>query len=210
MKLVFGLFIGIFAFQSYAQQSFESVTIGEQTWMTKNLDVSTFRNGDTIPHAQTEDEWLKAGENKQPAWCYFKNDPRNGENYGKLYNWYAVNDSRGLAPEGWHIPNRDEYVELFKDFLTRDSMIFINLRWNKFSDEHKSYCKKMAGGGRDPQGNFWSKGVYKRFVNWWVKTEGSESTLHIWSQFTIFRNYFGGLATHAPEENGFYVRCLKD
>ena len=209
MKLVFVLFIGIFAFPSYAQQSFESVTIGEQTWMVENLDVSTFRNGDTIPYAPTADEWLKAGENKQPAWCYYKNDPRNGENYGKLYNWHAVNDSRGLAPGGWHIPNHDEFVELFNNFLV-DSMIYINLRWNKFSDEHKSYCKKMAAGARGPQGNFWSNGNCKRYVCWWIKTESSESTLHIWSQFTIFRNYSGGFATEALKGNGFSVRCVKD
>jgi hypothetical protein len=62
----------------------QSVTIGTQVWMTKNLDAVTFRNGDTIPHAKTEDDWKKAGENKQPAWCYYNNDIKIGEKYGKL------------------------------------------------------------------------------------------------------------------------------
>ena len=98
----------------------QTVTIGTQVWMTKNLDVSTFRNGDPIPEAKTGEEWKKAGENKQPAWCYCDNDPTNGAKYGKLYNWYAVNDSRGLAPVGYHIPSDAEWTKL-EVFLGADA-----------------------------------------------------------------------------------------
>lgn len=101
-----------FGYISYAQ----TVTIGTQVWMTKNLDVATFRNGDPIPQAKTNEEWEKAGKNEQPAWCYYNNDPANGAKYGKLYNWYAVNDSRGLAPSGYHIPSDAEWTRL-TDFL---------------------------------------------------------------------------------------------
>jgi len=90
----------------------QTVTIGTQVWMTKNLDASTFRNGDSILQAKTEVEWKKAGENKQPAWCYHNNDPSIGGTYGKLYNWYAVNDPRGLAPAGWHVPSSEEWETL--------------------------------------------------------------------------------------------------
>lgn len=91
----------------------QTVTIGNQVWMTKNLNVDKFRNGDPIPEAKTDEEWIKAGENKQPAWCYYENDPANGEKYGKVFNWYAVNDPRGLAPEGWHDPTEEELQDLF-------------------------------------------------------------------------------------------------
>jgi len=94
----------------------QTVTIGKQVWMTKNLDVSTFRNGDPIPEAKTDEAWKAAGENKQPAWCYYDNDPKNGTKYGKLYNWYAVNDPRGLAPAGYHIPTDAEWTVL-TDYL---------------------------------------------------------------------------------------------
>ena len=90
-----------------------NVTIGTQVWTTKNLDVATFRNGDAIPEAKTNKEWEAAGENKQPAWCYYENNTANGTKYGKLYNWYAVNDARGLAPTGWHIPTYGEWTVLF-------------------------------------------------------------------------------------------------
>jgi hypothetical protein len=53
--------------------------------MTKNLNVSSFRNGDPIPHAETDEEWQRAGEKGQPAWCYYENDPANGVKYGKLF-----------------------------------------------------------------------------------------------------------------------------
>ncbi|MBK7446999.1 MAG: fibrobacter succinogenes major paralogous domain-containing protein [Ignavibacteria bacterium] len=80
--------------------------------MSENLEVSVFRNGDLIPEAQKDSEWKNAGDSGKPAWCHYKNNPANGKKYGKLYNWYAVNDSRGLAPEGWHIPSDTEWTEL--------------------------------------------------------------------------------------------------
>lgn len=85
------------------------VTIGKQTWTAKNLNVSTFANGDPIPEAKTAKEWRDAAKNGWPAWCYYNNDPGNRHTYGKLYNWYAVNDQRGLAPKGWHVPNDEEW-----------------------------------------------------------------------------------------------------
>jgi uncharacterized protein (TIGR02145 family) len=104
----------------------QTATIGTQIWMSKNLDVTTFRNGDTIWEAKTDEEWKKAGENKQPAWCYYDNDPKNGEKYGKLYNWYAVNDPRGLAPSGYHIASEEEWNTL-ANFI--DSNAQQNFRW---------------------------------------------------------------------------------
>jgi len=85
-----------------------SVTIGDLTWTARNLAVTQFRNGDPIPHIEDEAAWEKASRNQQPAWCYHQNDPAKGEAWGVLYNWYAVTDRRGLAPEGWHVPTKDE------------------------------------------------------------------------------------------------------
>ena len=90
----------------------QTITIGTQVWSSKNLDVSTFRNGDPIPEAKTKYDWEQAGINKKPAWCYYDNDPSNGSKYGKLYNWFAVIDTRGLAPTGYHIPTDEEWTKL--------------------------------------------------------------------------------------------------
>jgi uncharacterized protein (TIGR02145 family) len=90
----------------------QTVTICDQVWMVKNLDVDTYRDGTTIPQAATEAEWIAAGTAGTGAWCYYENSTANGTVYGKLYNCYAVNDPRGLAPTGWHIPTTLEWVTL--------------------------------------------------------------------------------------------------
>ncbi len=129
------LFLVIFSVSnSYAQ----SVTIGTQTWTTKNLDVATFRNGDLIPEAKTDEEWKAAGDNKQPAWCYYDNKAANGTKYGKLYNWYAVVDARGLAPAGWHVPTDEEWTVL-STFLGGDDVAGKKMKsssgWDSYEED---------------------------------------------------------------------------
>jgi uncharacterized protein (TIGR02145 family) len=138
VSLILTLLIG-FGCISYAQ----TVTIGTQVWMTKNLDVSIFRNGDPIPQAKTNEEWKKADENYQPAWCYYDNDPANGTKNGKLYNWYAVIDSRGLAPIGYHIPSDREWTKL-TDFLGGRSVAGTKMKsksgWNSYTTGGSKTC----------------------------------------------------------------------
>jgi uncharacterized protein (TIGR02145 family) len=90
------------------------IKIGNQVWMNKNLDVGKFRNGDPITEAKTPEEWekLSSDEVRQAAWCYYNFDPKNAAKYGRLYNFYAVADKRGLAPQGWHIPSAVEFETL--------------------------------------------------------------------------------------------------
>jgi uncharacterized protein (TIGR02145 family) len=88
-----------------------SVTIGSQVWTNKNLDVDRYRNGDPIPQVTDPNQWANLTTG---AWCYYNNNPSKGAVYGKLYNWYAVNDPRGLAPQGWHIPNDSEWKIMTK------------------------------------------------------------------------------------------------
>jgi uncharacterized protein (TIGR02145 family) len=104
---------------SEIKPKYESVRIGNQEWMTRNLDVERFRNEDEIPHVESDEEWEKVGKNGQPAWCYYDNDSENGKKYGKLYIWHAVNDSRGLAPEDWYIPYDNEWTSLV-EYLGED------------------------------------------------------------------------------------------
>ena len=103
------LFAMLFSPSVYAQ----TVTIGSQVWTTKNLDVATYRNGDVIPQVEDAEAWANLTTG---AWCYYANDASNGTKYGKLYNWYAVSDPRGLAPKGFHIPSDAEWTVL-TDYL---------------------------------------------------------------------------------------------
>lgn len=96
---------------------YDTIKVGNQVWMKKNLDVDKFRNGTKIPQARTREEWVKAGLMKKPAWCYVNDDPIIGMKMGKLYNWYAVNDKRGLAPKGWAIPTVEDWALLNEEAL---------------------------------------------------------------------------------------------
>jgi uncharacterized protein (TIGR02145 family) len=107
----------LFAQKIFYQGEYKAVSIGKQIWMVDNLNVETFRNGDFIPQAKTKEEWAKARDNKQPAWCYYNNDSKNGIKYGKLYNGYAVIDPRGLAPKGWRIPSQNEFIYLHTEVV---------------------------------------------------------------------------------------------
>ena len=91
---------------------YATIQIGNQIWMAENLRVTHFKNGESIPLIEENKEWEKAGVENSPAVCFFQNNSAHEKNYGKLYNWPAVVDSRGLAPEGWHIPTEAEWEEL--------------------------------------------------------------------------------------------------
>ena len=92
--------------------AYSFVTIGKKVWMRDNLNVSRYRNGDPIRQAKTNEEWLDAAAKKEGAWCYYKNDPANAAQFGRLYNWYAVNDPRGIIPSGWHLPSKEDWMEV--------------------------------------------------------------------------------------------------
>jgi len=150
------------------------VTIGKQVWMTQNLNVDKFRNGDPIPQARTGEEWNRAGTNKQPAWCYYNNDPANGAKYGKLYNGYAVSDSRGLAPVGYHIPSDAEWTTL-TDYLGGIEKAGAKMKskqgWAKNGNgTNSSGFSGLPGGFRHFDGSFNYIGLYG---HWWSSAEGS-------------------------------------
>jgi uncharacterized protein (TIGR02145 family) len=77
--------------------------------MAENLKINKFQNGDLILEAKNENDWIKACQKKQPVWSQYKNNAKNGEKYGKLYNYYAVIDNRGLAPLNWRIPSWEDW-----------------------------------------------------------------------------------------------------
>jgi uncharacterized protein (TIGR02145 family) len=187
---------------------FNSVKIGNQVWMTENLNVERFRNGDPIPEAKTAEEWKRAGEKKQPAWCYYDNDPKNGAKYGKLYNWYAVKDSRGLAPTGWHIPSDAEWTKL-TDFLGGIDAAGTKMKstsgWvQNGNGTNSSGFNGLPGGYRGSSGTFNDIG---ELGTWWNSSE--DGTDGAWYRYlgcgsgNVSRGDY-------PKRDGFSVRCLRD
>ena len=88
---------------------YETVQIGNQIWTTTNLKTTHYRNGDPIPTVLSDSDWQNTTSG---AYAVYNNNESNADTYGYLYNWYAVDDTRGLAPEGWHIPTDEEWMEL--------------------------------------------------------------------------------------------------
>lgn len=107
------LFIILSAFNRNIQDDEDVVKIGKHYWTTSNCSIEEFANGEAIPQAKNYEEWENAYENKLPAWCYYFYDSDN-KSFGKLYNFHAVTDNRGLAPKGYRIPNREDWEDMIK------------------------------------------------------------------------------------------------
>ena len=199
----------------------DELTIGSQVWMNKNLDADKFRNGDPIPQDKTLEEWEEFSNKKQPAWSYYENDSINGEKYGKLYNWYAVNDPRGLAPKGWHVASLKEWEILINaqgGFKEETAKKFIDARqWEiaDFKNSNDFIFNAKPGGGIIPVGSMGllyydaiGKSAY-----WWTSTKSNgipaAKLIH------IITNTYQGLSFDFNSNDygqgiGLSVRCIKD
>lgn len=101
---------------SVNESEYETIKIGNQIWLKENYHGIRFKNGDKIKQAKNAAEWEEFGLNKIPAWSYPDSISDRAVGIGKIYNWYAINDKRGLAPKGWRIPRQ-------KDFEALDSFV---------------------------------------------------------------------------------------
>ena len=186
---------------------YEEVKIGNQIWMAQNLDVAHFRNGDLIPEAKSAKEWLAAFKKRQPACCYYENSNEFGVTFGRIYNSFVLDDKRGLAPLGWRLSTLEDWTEL-RDVLGKDSAkkIKSSVGWEEdMNGSKKPLFNAQPGGMRCDDGSFGGKGYS---VSWWCN--GS-----VWfpGQLWIVNiNNEEREATHSNpfEEEGFYVRCVKE
>jgi uncharacterized protein (TIGR02145 family) len=165
--------------------------------------VSTFRNGDTIPEAKTVDEFFLAGKSMKPSSYYFGGDAANGEKYGKLYNWYAATDPRGLAPKGWHVPTETEWMELI-NFLGGDSAAAMKMKSTTGWKENGNGNNACKFNGL-PAGN--SSNDIGTFAGWW--SSSSPNLLNA-NSFSLVYAY-NKVRRYADKRMvGYSVRCVKD
>ena len=193
---------------STAADALPTIQIGTQKWMSKNLDVAFYRNGDPIPQVTDATAWaaLTTG-----AWCYYNNDPTQGNKYGKLYNWYAVNDPRGLAPQGWHVPSDAEWTTL-ETTLGGSSVAggkmkeAGTLNWTSpnTSATNESGFAGLPGGYRGSGGTF---GGIGGSGYWWSSTETNAH--YAWTRY-LFYSLGDVYRTTSNKVEGFSVRCLRD
>jgi uncharacterized protein (TIGR02145 family) len=128
------------------------IEINGVIWMTKNLNADKYQNGEEVILCQTEEEWQQANEKKIPASCYYNFDQSVADQIGRLYNWYAVNDPRGLAPTGWKIPNSDDINELCNVSVDIFSLIVEGKSKNNASDLKSTLGWKKSEGGSNSLG----------------------------------------------------------
>lgn len=188
--------------------AYDLIKIGTQTWMKQNLKTTRYKNGDLIQNENDPTVWASLTTG---VWCYYANVTANGTVYGKLYNWYAVNDPRGLAPAGYHIPSDAEWTTLSTglggDLVAGDAMKETGTaHWTtpNTGATNISGFTALPGGGRNGDGTFEHIGNYGF---WWSATESNTyfaGTLHLFSG-----NGFISMVTNF-KQLGFSVRCLKD
>ena len=186
--------------------SIDEVVIGTQVWKTRDLNVTTYRNGDVIPQVEDDTQWknLTTG-----AWCYYENNTANGTTYGKLYNWYAITDPRGLAPVGWRIPNDTEWTTL-TDYLGGQSvsggkMKSTGSEWERpnTAATNSSGFSALPGGYRT---NYGSWGAIGFSGKWW-----SSSALTSEAWIRELKNDESYVYRYSePKAYGCLVRCVKD
>jgi uncharacterized protein (TIGR02145 family) len=194
---------------TYAQ----TISIGSQVWMTMNLDVTTFRNGDTIPEVKTAEEWYLSGKYNIPAWCYYENDPANGAKYGKLYNFAAVIDSRCLAPVGYHIPSDLEWT-ILKDYLGESNAatkMKSKSEWQENGNgSNSSGFSGLPGGYRHGAGGFFNIG---ELGYWWSNTVKQKSSVNQQTYTVCFYRKLSSDDSYFNSEYnyqgvGLSVRCI--
>ena len=201
---------------------YETIKIGDQWWMAENLKVTRYRNGDAIPYVS---DWLQWRDLSTDARCAFENSENNANIYGYLYNWYAVKDSRNIAPSGWRIPTDEDWKQLEMHLGMSQSQVDDN-QWRGTNEGSKlagnaslwkssrvtsdpefgtSGFSALPGGYReDLNAQFVDLGSYAYF---WTST--SSKTYEAWNRG--IRNIFlSVLRTDIHKRTGCSVRCVRE
>jgi uncharacterized protein (TIGR02145 family) len=192
---------------------YETVQIGEQVWMAENLKVTHYNDGSEIPTGHSDSEWA---ELETDAYAMYEDDPSNADIYGNLYNWYAVDDDRGVCPDGWHVPSDGEWTVL-TDYLGGQSLAGGKMKeagfdhWNSPNTgaTNESGFTALPAGLRFPiSGSYDEMGDHGRFwssSDWEVYYPGGNAWLR-----TLRYDYTSIGQGLLPLQFGFSIRCLKD
>ncbi|MFM8837568.1 MAG: FISUMP domain-containing protein, partial [Bacteroidota bacterium] len=193
--------------------TYATVQIGTQCWTQSNLKVSKYRNGDNIPTGLDNSQWSSTS---MGAYAVYNNDAANDALYGKLYNWYAVNDSRGLCPTGWHVPSHAEWMTLI-NFLGGVPVAGGKMKstatqptlggWNapNTGATNSSGFTGLPGGELASSGGFTS--TLGNYGFWWSTSDAGTGKAYLFylsnSASAVYQNSWW-------HRSGFSVRCLRD
>jgi uncharacterized protein (TIGR02145 family) len=193
---------------------YPSVTIGSQCWMQENLKVSKYRDGTVIPQVTDPTEWANLTTG---AYFYVLSQCNGQQTYEKFYNWYAVNDPRGLAPEGWHIPNNTEWNTLttFLGGGYNAANAMKNINWTHDTPFHLNHdgifpMTNSSGFTALQRGVMNSNGTFYENCSgiWWSSIEGNVVNAN---SFSMFHGWSDPLYNGTRDKRfGLTVRCVKD
>lgn len=196
---------------------YQTVNIGEQKWMSENLNTDRFVNGEKIPEVKSFEAWISAGNEKRPAWCYYNFDSLNGKTYGKLYNYYAVHDPRGLAPSGWKIPSIEDWRKLEKSVNSTypyigsiDLILMSSTNWkNEENGKDLFNFNAQPGGYVTFYSHFSEIGEIAYFWSTQKNNSDNEINDNVYLRAYLSMNAFQrGSCRDAFDGSGFSVRCL--
>jgi uncharacterized protein (TIGR02145 family) len=190
--------------------TYATIEIGRQVWMAENLRTTRYRNGDTIP-TDRDVVWNEAEIRLTGAWCHYRNSPEYEMPYGKLYNWYALADRRGICPQGWHVPINAEWNTLINHLGGEDvagGKLKSKTLWevSKEGGTNTSGFSGLPGGSRsDAIGDYYSLG-YIGF--WWSASEVGAND-DAWYRY--LDNQGAGVGEDGDTKmRGFCLRCVRD
>lgn len=202
-------------FQVRTEDFIKTVKIGTQYWTTKNLNVTKYNNGDVIPEVKDPKEWVKLTTG---AWCYLNNDPNTEAIFGKLYNWYAIHDSRGLAPTGFHIPSVNEFKSAF-DYLGIKKVKLKNLpSIEKYNCPNTKETNAIGFYGVEDCGRVASDGDFYKELNtehhpfstWWTSTPSDDKNSEYYYYFPIGPLGYTSEGSNTKCVWGLPTRLIKD
>ena len=190
---------------------YHQVTIGTQVWLVENLKTTKYRNGDALPNVTVDSVWNNQSITSTGAYCNYNNDGANILVYGHLYNWYAVNDSRGLAPAGWHIPSKTEW-ETLTTYLGGDT-----LAGGKLKEAGTAHWLAPNTGATNSTGFTAVPGGFRMYSGksemigtfgvWWTSTISDDfSALNC----GMFNDNTEATVSVNRKANGSSIRCIKD
>ena len=198
---------------------YKTVKIGDQWWMAENLKVTKYRNGESIINIINETAWIELDSSKIGAYCFYDNNENNGQIYGYLYNWFSINDSRNIAPEGWHVATDEDWKQLEMYIgLTKSESDTTGFRGHNEGNKLKAtYLWKDDKNGTDdfgfsalPAGIRAVDGKYyslEQETTFWTSTE--ERKNGAWNR--ILNYEYSSIYRARPLKNfGCSVRCVKN
>lgn len=197
---------------------YNTIKIGNQIWLKENLKVTHYRNGDPILYKPDSIDWCAGG---QAAYCNYNNDDNNVEIHGRLYNWQAVIDQRNIAPEGWHIPNNNDWNILI-EYLGGDGIAGGKLKMSglDFWSSPNTGATNSCGFSAYPSGYRYCYGyvydlAYYRHIGenayfWTLDIEYYNGGIYDYSYHRILSYNSSSIDSVGSNAYGYSVRCVKD